>query len=251
MTRHIGFCRNFKDGFTLAEVLITLGIIGVVAALTIPTLIQNHQKQVTITGLKKIYSELSNIIRMSESENGEMSQWDFPQTEGKSDESVEFLSKYYAPYTNSAKVYSGTDMRKMGYYFYNLGGSHKFEGNAGMILANGSVVTIFPNIKNGYIWIFADINGFKKPNKVGRDVFVFDGYHWADWNTPNYRLRFWGDAWNRDAISKNPDIPEEEQEHNSSYYECNKGNKYGHYSGWYCGAMIQKDGWKISDDYPW
>ena len=34
-----------KKGFTLAEVLITLGIIGVVAAMTMPTLIQNHQKR--------------------------------------------------------------------------------------------------------------------------------------------------------------------------------------------------------------
>ena len=48
--------------FTLAEVLITLGIIGVVAALTLPTLIQNHQKQVYVTQLKKAYSTLNNAI---------------------------------------------------------------------------------------------------------------------------------------------------------------------------------------------
>ena len=42
-----------RIAFTLAEVLITLGIIGVVAALTIPTLIQKYEKQVYITQLKK------------------------------------------------------------------------------------------------------------------------------------------------------------------------------------------------------
>ena len=42
-----------KWGFTLAEVLITLGIIGVVAALTIPQVVQNYQKQATATALKK------------------------------------------------------------------------------------------------------------------------------------------------------------------------------------------------------
>ena len=42
-----------QTAFTLAEVLITLGIIGVVAAMTLPSLIANHQKQVYVTGLKK------------------------------------------------------------------------------------------------------------------------------------------------------------------------------------------------------
>ena len=51
-----------RAAFTLAEVLITLGIIGVVAALTLPTLIQNHQKQVYVTQLKKAYSTLGNAF---------------------------------------------------------------------------------------------------------------------------------------------------------------------------------------------
>lgn len=44
-----------KRGFTLAEVLITLGIIGVVAAITIPALISNYQISVNKTKLKKLY----------------------------------------------------------------------------------------------------------------------------------------------------------------------------------------------------
>jgi prepilin-type N-terminal cleavage/methylation domain-containing protein len=71
--------RNKKEflGFTLAEVLITLGIIGVVAALTMPTLIQNHQKKVYLTELHKVYNEISqaaelyinnnNVVDLSES----------------------------------------------------------------------------------------------------------------------------------------------------------------------------------------
>ena len=51
-----------KAAFTLAEVLITLGIIGVVAALTLPTLIQNHQKQAYVTGLKKAYANIQNAF---------------------------------------------------------------------------------------------------------------------------------------------------------------------------------------------
>lgn len=48
-----------SNGFTLAEVLVTLGIIGVVAALTMPTLIENHRKQVLRTQVKKSFSMIS------------------------------------------------------------------------------------------------------------------------------------------------------------------------------------------------
>ena len=48
-----------KAAFTLAEVLITLGIIGVVAAMTMPSLIQNYQEKATVTKLKKCYSLVS------------------------------------------------------------------------------------------------------------------------------------------------------------------------------------------------
>ena len=48
-----------KKAFTLAEVLITLGIIGIVAAMTLPTLIGKYQKKQTVTQLKKSYTEIS------------------------------------------------------------------------------------------------------------------------------------------------------------------------------------------------
>lgn len=59
--------------FTLAEVLITLGIIGVVAAMTIPTLISKTQKKEAVTRLKGAYSQIAQAIRMSEADNGDIS----------------------------------------------------------------------------------------------------------------------------------------------------------------------------------
>jgi prepilin-type N-terminal cleavage/methylation domain-containing protein len=50
-----------KQGFTLAEVLITLAVIGVVAALTIPTVVRNYQKTQTVTKLKKTYSAMQTL----------------------------------------------------------------------------------------------------------------------------------------------------------------------------------------------
>lgn len=65
-----------RTAFTLAEVLITLGIIGVVAALTLPTLMQNYQKQVAINRLKVNYNVMSNAVRMAEAEYGDITTWE-------------------------------------------------------------------------------------------------------------------------------------------------------------------------------
>ena len=64
-----------KAAFTLAEVLITLGIIGVVAAITIPTIIQNYKKSVIETSVKRFYTTMNQAIILSERENGDMHNW--------------------------------------------------------------------------------------------------------------------------------------------------------------------------------
>ena len=73
-------------GFTLAEVLITLGIIGVIVALTLPHLILNYRNQVVETKLKKIYSIMNQAIALSEDINGNLEDWNF--------ENPEFLNTY-------------------------------------------------------------------------------------------------------------------------------------------------------------
>ena len=60
-----------KKGFTLAEVLITLAIIGIVAALTIPSVISNYQQQEFKTGLKKAVSVLNEAIQTNIAVDGE------------------------------------------------------------------------------------------------------------------------------------------------------------------------------------
>ena len=60
-----------KRGFTLAEVLITLAIIGVVAAIAIPSVISNTQQQEFKTGLRKAVSVLNSAITMNMALDGE------------------------------------------------------------------------------------------------------------------------------------------------------------------------------------
>ena len=57
-------------GFTLAEVLITLAIIGVVAAMTLPTLIQNQQKRSLEVATQKFYSNMSQAVKKYMADEG-------------------------------------------------------------------------------------------------------------------------------------------------------------------------------------
>ena len=58
--------------FTLAEVLITLGIIGIVAAMTIPSLMNNAQDYSFQQGYKKIFSVISNASKQAQADDGMM-----------------------------------------------------------------------------------------------------------------------------------------------------------------------------------
>ena len=66
-------------GFTLSEVLITLGIIGIVAAMTLPSLIANHRRQVMLTKVKQTYTILNNALERAKVENGtDVNNWYIP-----------------------------------------------------------------------------------------------------------------------------------------------------------------------------
>ena len=65
----------YKSAFTLAEVLITLGIIGVVAALTMPALVSLYQKKIVETRLAHTYSLISQALKMAEADYGDSQYW--------------------------------------------------------------------------------------------------------------------------------------------------------------------------------
>ncbi len=66
---------SFYPAFTLAEVLITLGIIGVIAALTIPGLISKWREKATVAQVKETYSILQQGFRRAIDEYGDVSSW--------------------------------------------------------------------------------------------------------------------------------------------------------------------------------
>ncbi len=73
------FCLYFvcskQKAFTLAEVLITIGIIGIVAAMTLPALLQNYANHVVETRLQKFYTIFNQAIQLAETEYGDKKYW--------------------------------------------------------------------------------------------------------------------------------------------------------------------------------
>lgn len=175
-------------GFTLAEVLITLGIIGVVASLTIPQLIANHQKKVTVTKLKKAYSIINQTMLWAINEHGDYKDWDDPLVIG----SEKFFNKYISPYINNALL-CDTDRQSKKCDYYGIGGLqygsgfHNFNGQMSgfnpygsnsvtFLLPDGTTIIYYfyfgDYLKSSQVLI--DINGPQKPNAIGKDVFAFN-----------------------------------------------------------------------------
>lgn len=179
-----------RSGFTLAEVLITLGVIGVVAALTIPTLSQNATDREIVSRTKKVYATLVNAYKLAEQENGTPDKWGMT---GANDTSDEILINTLKPYlqvsidcsvTGTKGCYKANQM-----YKYLNGGNMSVldDGGKSLLLADGT------SMSAGCIWsrcvsgsmgsttalknvcgvIRADVNGFKGPNIQGKDFFQF------------------------------------------------------------------------------
>lgn len=102
-----------KKAFTLAEVLITLVIVGVIAALTIPLLVQKYQNMVVENKLKKFYSVMQQAIKMSEAENGELQYWYKSFGSNHSAEVWEWYEKYLGKYIRSVKIEANSKINKL------------------------------------------------------------------------------------------------------------------------------------------
>ena len=84
-----------RAAFTLAEVLITLGIIGVVAAMTMPSLIANYQNRVLLTAVKKTYSVFNNAVKLALSDRESTDIITVFDTANTSLQTTETLQKYF------------------------------------------------------------------------------------------------------------------------------------------------------------
>lgn len=186
-----------KSGFTLAEILITLGIIGVVAAITLPTLLNNAGDRVNINKLKREYSLFQQAFQQIAAENDVDFKNGISHCAGTSNKHACLkdvfkaklkttvdcdsnnganLSKCFVEQAD-AKQLNGNPVKNSAGYFNN-------NTTAGLILDDGASASVWLDtaecnstlsqnkVRCG--WMVIDVNGPKlKPNTWGKDLFLF------------------------------------------------------------------------------
>lgn len=90
-----------KTAFTLAEVLITLGIIGVVAALTLPSLVQEYRDKAIVAQTKKTYSTFSQLLLLAKKDGKSLD--DVLRAATSKEEASMAMLNYFLPYLNVVK----------------------------------------------------------------------------------------------------------------------------------------------------
>lgn len=267
-------------GFTLAEVLITLGVIGVVAAITIPTLIANYQKKVLENQFKSTISILSQGFK-NWAENDDIIRYvfiDAPsidvistiqnyQTYGSYGSNDKQNKRLILKYFKGTLTYNAYDTSSP-FYYSKKNQYTKFNQNTNDItsvdamvvytLNNGvdviyaSPMELHANVNKltpyyyGIFPITIDINGMdKKPNKIGYDLFkfaLFDDGTLVPEGSAQY------------ALFMNKSAKTREEALTSTYYwqtasktsnnGCRKENYTG--TGFGCGARIMEENWKMN-----
>ena len=183
MLNQVQHDKKKKVAFTLAEVLITLGIIGVVAALTLPTLISNYQKQVYVNQLKKSVSVLSQGFTTMMGHDG--------VTELKDTEAFSGITTSYCESDNiltddCRSIREGLESVFSGVQFTPcdpatikyLNGEElqsflwRKASKTCIVFPDGSEIYSYSFLKQSEDYVFGiDINGPKNPNTYGRDIF--------------------------------------------------------------------------------
>lgn len=222
--------------FTLAEVLITLAVIGVVAALTLPTLIKNNAKQETVAKLQKVYSTLSQTTERAVLDNGPIETWFSASDYGTGAGSLNFANIYMIPYlkiTKNCGIATNADCSEIVHYMGSNNTTFDAFGTAliaKFYLSDGTFVGVNFCDQNR-VMVHVDLNGPNKgPNTYGKDVFVFDYLSSGQ------------------LISSGEGLTREQILDTATTWGCNKGQVY---SGQACTYLIIMDGWQIKDDYPW
>ena len=222
---HVALCdsvgsyfRHWCGAFTLAEVLITLGIIGVVAAMTMPSLMQNYKRQQATARIKKFVSVINQALISAENDLGAREDWVIGEMDN-SDSAYNFLNTYIKPYIKSA------DVEKRTLFGRNM---------ATLRFVDGSQMSV----KIGACYdIWYDINGEKGPNEKGRDIFVFILCKNGGCNFNSNQVRGFYCAPTGEQFPTHGQLID-----NCKNYRTDGGN--------YCTILLEQNGYEFPKDYP-
>ena len=231
-------------GFTLAEVLITLGIIGIVAALTIPNLLANYRKTVTVNKVKKFYSMMSQATNASMAENGPMGSWDGFTSSRNAEEMKHWFDKYLKPYIKVNDEWIG--------HHYPLDGTDRTYNVLFVALADGSVMSVTNWAAEGE----KDANGNSNHNESNFNGLIHVNYY-TDAKAINegfgkpcvnvFTFLFYS-KWRQQYFFQpySAQVKSADEYNRDFFFEqLNAGNTQ------YCALIMMTDGWQIKDAYPW
>lgn len=232
--------RTKRTAFTLAEILITLGVIGVVAALTIPNVTSHYRKKVVETRLAKFYSSITQALRRSEVDNGPIEYWDLlSSTEILDDDenptgncttnNIEWYNKYLKPYLHVLRV-EDTDT---------------FEAKTKIYFPDGSML-LFSSTS----WIFyPDAKNYSEGEKEGSGGSMLKDRNRADSGKKWFTFQIFQDH-NRAGVHPYGyfDNLTDTKIKTDTALGCTKEVPSNERA--YCTIMIARNNWKIPNDYP-
>ncbi len=209
--------------FTLAEVLVTLGIIGVVASMTMPMLISNTRKKEFSARLSKFYSTMQQAVLMYNTQHNMLPEdWETPENNSEAIE--EFWKSHFAPYF---KGVINEEQAKNEFTNWRNGIVINFNDGTKMSITRG-----------GTIDIKFDVNGEKPPNISGRDRYIF----------LLNKGKFTPYTWTGDIKDMTPDD-------GGDAYSTNLNDRSNvlrlcKHDSTFCSQLLLLDGWEYKDDYP-
>ncbi len=182
--------RLTKTAFTLAETLIVIGIIGVVAALTLPNLNHATGDKEKVTRVKKIYSALTDAVDRAQVVYGDFDTWftDLQNQNGyiHSSNYATANERFAKRVTEFMKVTKDCGIEDSTKYCFNPDDNIYYDYGYSVILSDGTAL-LFISINTDQHTILVDLDGTKKgKNKYANDIFAFDIYRQsAEYRTKN------------------------------------------------------------------
>ena len=251
-----------KKAFTLAEVLITLGIIGVVAAMTIPTLVTNYQKKMLSTKIKKFVSTFNQAYEMAIVNYGDSIYWkDCTIQPNKSlctsDTAIYKIlnSVKYVDYTNKIpenymeaindsfdSYFSGTTVGFQNEKFFQLSDGTIIFGSKDFIQRLGDYFSYFS-------YFYVDVNGFDKPNRFGKDLFWFGQIHSNETSIYSFSMNGF-DVYGKVKRGLYLDGYGYFIQNPSSRYKCADEDITKELRA-KCTSLLQNNNWEFPKNYPW
>lgn len=171
---------NMKNkAFTLAEVLVTLMIIGVIASITIPSLKKVSDEKAYVAGALKAYSELSSATKSLKRTEGPISMWASYSSENAASE---VMTKYKKIMPSVGVPSSSYKIQTLNNEDSSLGSGTFSNSNTTITAADGAIYNLaFINnctatgaSSKACFRMVVDVNGAKDPNMIGVDVYAFD-----------------------------------------------------------------------------